>query len=91
MDTGAMADEIRSQGNRDFDDPQDVHDTLTGMHELVAALQETLHGISERLAETGVHPVYSQAAAEASQAMGGIADELQSVTAGGVMQGPGGG
>ena len=91
MDTGAMADEIREQGNRDFADPQDVHDTLTGMHEIVRALQETLHGMSEKLAESGVHPRYAEAAEEASAGMTGIADELEAVTAGGVMQGPGGG
>jgi len=43
VDTGAMADEIRSMAGRDFSDPQDVHDTVSGVHEIVAALQEALN------------------------------------------------
>lgn len=90
MDTHAMADEIRSQGGRDFSDPQDVHDTLAGMHEIVRAQQEVLSDWAERLAETGVHPAYAEAAQEAASSMNGIADSLEQVTAGGVMRGPGG-
>lgn len=89
MDTGAMADQIRELGGSDFADPQDVHDTIAGVHELVGALQETLAGIGERLGETGAHPAYSEAVQEAAGAMSGIADELQGVTSGGVMRGPG--
>ena len=90
MDTKEMGDQIREQGGRDFADPQDVHDTLTGLHEIVAAMQETLQQISERLSETGVHPAYVDATEEAASQMSGIADELEQVTAGGVMRGPGG-
>jgi hypothetical protein len=91
MDTGAMAESIREQGNHEFVDPQDVHDTLTGMHEIVAAMHDALQVMAQHLAESGVHPAYAEATAEAANQMTGIADGLQSVTQGGVMQGPGGG
>lgn len=90
MDTHAMADEIRSMGSAEFADPQDVHDTLAGMHELVQSMQDVLNGWGLSLAETGVHPVYSETVQEAAGAMSGIADQLQSVLSGGVMRGPGG-
>jgi hypothetical protein len=89
-DTAAMADEIRSMGGREFEDPQDVHDTLAGMHEIVAACQETLAHWGQQLGETGVHPAYAEAAQEAAGSMAGIADQLEGVTSGGVMRGPGG-
>jgi hypothetical protein len=89
VDTGAMADDIREMGNREFSDPQDVHDTVSGMHQLVSALQETLQHMGEALETTGVHPAYPTAVQEAASQMSGIADELEAVTAGGVMQGPG--
>lgn len=89
MDTAAMADEIRSQGAHDFSDPQDVHDTLADMHQLVEAMQDTLSQWAERLTETGVHQKYPEAVQEAANQMHGIADQLESVTAGGVMRGPG--
>jgi len=85
-----MADQIRELGGQEFADPQDVHDTLAGMHEIVAAAQDVLGHWSRTLAETGVHPAYAEAAHEAAAAMAGIADQLESVTAGGVMRGPGG-
>jgi hypothetical protein len=89
VDTGAMADEIRSMAGRDFSDPQDVHDTVSGVHEIVAALQEALNEMGQRLEETGVHPAYPTAIQEAASQMSGIADELEAVTSGGVMRGPG--
>lgn len=90
MDTAAQADQIREMGGHEFDDPQDVHDTLTGMHEIIAATEEVLRRWGESLQETGVHPKYAEAAAEAAAAMSGIAEELEAVTSGGVMRGPGG-
>jgi hypothetical protein len=90
MDTTAMADQIRELGGREFEDPQDVHDTVSGLHELIAALQDVLHGYGQALPETGVHPAYAEAVQEAAGNMAGIADSLESVTAGGVMRGPGG-
>ena len=90
MDTHAMADEIRSMGGAEFADPQDVHDTLSGMHELVQSMQDVLNGWGLSLAETGAHPAYAEAVQEAAGNMAGIADQLQGVTAGGVMRGPGG-
>jgi hypothetical protein len=90
MDTHAMADEIRSMGRAEFSDPQDIHDTVAGGHEIVEALQEVLNGWGFTLAETGVHPAYAEAMQEAAVAMSGIADQLASITAGGVMHGPGG-
>lgn len=90
MDTTAQADQIREMGGHEFADPQDVHDTLTGMHELVGAMQDVLHHWGEVLAETGVHPAYADAAREAAAQMNGISDTLHGVTAGGVMRGPGG-
>lgn len=90
MDTHAMADQIREMGGAEFADPQDVHDTLAGMHELVQAMQDTLNGWGLSLAETGTHPVYAETVHEASSDMAGIADKLESVISGGVMRGPGG-
>jgi len=89
MDTHAMAEQIREDGKREFDSPQDVHDTLTGMHEVVAAVQETLAHWGEALAEMGTHPRYAEVTAEAAQQMRGIADQMEEVLSGGVMQGPG--
>jgi hypothetical protein len=89
-DTAAMADEIRSMGGSDFADPQDVHDYLSNVHQLVEAMQENLAARADQLDETGVHPAYPAAVREAAGAMSGIADELESVTSGGVMRGPGG-
>jgi hypothetical protein len=90
VDTHAMADEIRSMGRAEFSDPQDIHDTVSGGHEIVAALQEVLNGWGFTLAETGVHPAYAEAMQEAAVAMSGVADQLASITSGGVMRGPGG-
>jgi hypothetical protein len=90
VDTGAVADQIREMRARDFADPQDVHDSLSGLHELVRALQEVLHDYGERFDETGVHPRYGEATREAAAGMNGIADQLEGVTSGGVMRGPGG-
>ena len=89
MDTKAQADQIREMASHEFADPQDVHDTLTGMHELVSAMQEVLSQWGETLAETGVHPRYAGAAHEAAGSMQGISEQLEQVTAGGVMRGPG--
>jgi hypothetical protein len=89
MDTGAMADQIREMSGQDFADPEDVHRTVAGYHELIAAMQEATHQTAEKLSETGVHPAYVQAMEEAAQHLNGIAEELEQVTAGGVMQGPG--
>jgi hypothetical protein len=85
-----MADEIRTMGQAEFADPQDVHDTLTGMHEMVQAMQDVLNGWGLSLAETGVHPRYPEAAQEAAQRIAGVAETLEEVTSGGVMRGPGG-
>jgi hypothetical protein len=89
VDTAAVADQIREMSARDFEDPQDVHDTVAGMHEIVAALRDSLLAMGDRLGETGVHPAYPQAIQEAGSQMGGIAEQLEQVTAGGVMRGPG--
>jgi hypothetical protein len=89
MDVASMADEIRSQGGRDFADPQDVHDTLTGAHQIIEAMQDMFVQMGERLGETGVHPRYAEAVQEAASGMNGIADQLEQVTSGGVMRGPG--
>lgn len=89
MDTGAMADQIRELQGQEFRDPQDVHDSVAGLHYLVAALQDVLRDFGERFDETGVHPRYGEATREAAGQMAGIADTLEQVTAGGVMRGPG--
>ena len=89
MDTRAQADQIREMAGYEFADPQDVHDTVSGMHEIIAACQEVLAHWGQTLAETGVHPAYGEAASEAAASMQGIADQLAQVTAGGVMRGPG--
>lgn len=88
-DVREMADQIREIGGQEFRDPQHVHDSLVEMHEIVRATQETLHQMAEKFRETGVHPRYPEAAEETASGMAGLADELESVTAGGVMQGPG--
>jgi hypothetical protein len=85
-----MADEIRSMGGGEFADPDDVHEYLVNVHDLIAALQDNLYSSGEQLAEMGVHPRYAEAVQEAGAAMGGIAEEVESVTSGGVMRGPGG-
>jgi hypothetical protein len=84
-----MADEIRSMGGAEFADPQDVHDTVSGAHEIVAALQEVLNGWGFTLSETGVHPRYAEAMQEAAGGMQGVAEQLEEITSGGVMRGPG--
>ena len=89
-DTAAMADEIRSLGGSEFADPQDVHEYLQNVHQMVEALQENLAAKADQMAEMGVHQAYPEAVQEAASGMAGIADQLHSVTAGGVMRGPGG-
>jgi hypothetical protein len=89
-DTAAMADEIRSMGGSDFADPDDVHDYVANVHQLVEALQQNLAARADQLDETGVHPAYPEAVREAAAAMSGIADQLETITSGGVMRGPGG-
>jgi hypothetical protein len=90
MDTHAMADDIRTMGGAEFADPQDIHDTVSGMHEIVGAIQEVLNGWGLTLAETGAHPAYAEAAQEAAGQMSGVSDQLKQITSGGVMRGPGG-
>jgi hypothetical protein len=90
VDPHAMAEEIRSMGGHEFADPQDVHDTLTGMGELVEAMQDVLNGWGLALAETGVHSRYPEATQEAASQMAGIGETLREALSGGVMHGPGG-
>jgi hypothetical protein len=85
-----IADHIRSRGGHEFTGPQDVHDTLTGMHEIISALQETLSRWGGQLDEAGVHPVYGETVRGAAGHMSGVAGTLEAVTAGGIMRGPGG-
>lgn len=89
-DTAAMADEIRGMGGGELADPEDVHNYLQNVHELIAALQDNLTAKAEELSEMGVHPRYPETIAEAAAAMSGIADEVEAVVSGGVMRGPGG-
>jgi hypothetical protein len=89
-DIHVVADEIRSMGGQDLTNPQDVHDAVTGMHELVAAVHENLGRWGGQLESSGMHPAYADAVQAAAVAMAGIADRLQAVTGGGVMHGPGG-
>ena len=89
-DTMAMADEIRTMGGGEFAGPEDVHEYLQNVHQLVEALRENLSNKGLELSEMGVHPAYPEAIQEAAGMMTGIADQLEQVTAGGVMRGPGG-
>jgi hypothetical protein len=87
--TSAMANRIREMAGQDLTDPQDVHDSLTGMHELIAALHENLDRWGGQLESSGMHPAYAAALQRAAGSMAGVADRLAEVTAGGVMHGPG--
>lgn len=89
MDTRVMADQIRDMGGHEFADPQDVHDTLAGMGELMRAMQETMNGWGLSLAEAGVHQAYPEVVQEVAGQMNGLADQLDEALAGGVMRGPG--
>jgi hypothetical protein len=88
-DTRAIADQIRVHGGHQFTDAQDIHDSLTGMHELVSAAEDVLAGWWQSLAGTGLHPAYAEAMRKAAGHIAGIADQLEGVTSGGVMRGPG--
>jgi hypothetical protein len=89
VDVRGMADEIRGMGG-EFSDPDDVHNYLVNVHDLISALQENLYRSGEQLSEMGVHQRYPEAVQEAGASLSGIAEELEAITSGGVMQGPGG-
>ena len=84
-DVQSIADSIRDVGgNMDTDDPQQIHDTLVSMHDIVRAVQETLQQMADQLPETGVKDRYAEAVAEAASGLNGIADQLQQEVGGGV-------
>jgi hypothetical protein len=89
VNIAAMVAQIRAHGAHEFTDAQDVHDTVTGMHEPVQAMHEVLSRWEAALAGSGVHPAYADAVREAAVALAGTVGRLQGVMAGGVTRGPG--
>jgi len=94
MDVRSMADQIREAGAQEFASPNNVHDVLTSMHEVIQATQEALAGIGHQIDEQpGVVREYGEAAHEAAGSMAGVADGLQEQVGpgitGGAATGPG--
>lgn len=85
MDVRGMADQIREAGAQEFVSPNNVHDVLTSMHEVIQATQGALAGIGHQVDEQpGVIRDYGEAAHEAAAAMSGAADGLQQVVGPGI-------
>ena len=85
-DVSSIADAIEELGGWDAEDPEQIHDTLTSLHRVIGSAQSALQRIGDKLPETGVKDSYAEAVNEAAAALGGIADQLESVIGGGVVQ-----
>jgi len=85
MDVRGMADQIREAGAQEFVGPNNVHDVLTSMHEVIQATQEALSDIGGQVDDQpGVIKDYGEAAHEAAGSMSGAADALEQVTGPGI-------
>lgn len=85
-DVQSIADAIEELGGWDAEDPDQIHTTLTNLHRVIGSTQSALQRIGDKLPETGVKDSYAEAVNEAAAALGGIADQLESVIGGGVVQ-----
>lgn len=82
-----VADAIRDL-DTDFDDAETLHQNLVNLHEIIAATQEVLQRTGDKVAETPLNKAgYSDAIHEAAGNLSGVADQLQQVVGGGVLQG----
>lgn len=80
-----VADDISTMGGRQFEDSDDVHNTLIDLHRIVEATQESMYTLGHKIAELpGVVPEYSAAAFEASGRLQGIAETLESKVSPGI-------
>lgn len=73
--------------NVDWDNAEELHQTLMHLHEIIEATQERLHQVAQSLEETALKPQYHEAVAEAAGSLNGAAEGLQEVVGGGVLQG----
>jgi hypothetical protein len=79
-----LIEDLRKAAAREWDDPDQLDADLRGMGSLAARLYED----ASALEETGVHPKYPEVMQEAAADMAAIAEQLESVTSGGIMTGP---
>jgi hypothetical protein len=85
MNVRGMADQIREAGGQEFVSPNNVHDVLTSMHEVIESTQGALADIGRQVDEQpGIIRDYGDAAHEAAGSMSGAADALQQVTGPGI-------
>ena len=85
MDVSGMADQIREASAHEFVSPNNVHDVLTSMHEVIGATQEALADIGRQVDEQpGIIKTYGEAAHEAAGSMSGAADALEQVVGPGI-------
>jgi uncharacterized membrane protein YccC len=81
-----VADGIRDL-NVDWDNAEELHQILMHLHEIVQATQERLQLVADKLPETAIKPEYSDTISESAADLNGVADKIQSVVGGGVLQG----
>jgi hypothetical protein len=81
-----VAEQIRDL-SVDWDDAEELHQVLMHLHEIIEATQERFQRLGDKLAETALTERYSEAVAEAAGSLSGVADQIQSVVGGGVLQG----
>lgn len=70
----------------DPDDAEDIHATVSNLHQVEAALQEAYEAIAGRLEETGIHPDRAEALHEHSARLGSLAEDLEERIGGGVVR-----
>ena len=85
MNVRDMADQIREAGGQEFVSPNNVHDVLTSMHEVIEATQGALSDIGRQVDDQpGIIKDYGEAAHEAAGNMSGAADALKEVVGPGI-------
>jgi hypothetical protein len=86
-DIQQQAEQIREMGAMEFHDSNHAHDTLVNLADIIAATQETIQQIGEKIREApGITNDYAEAADEAAGQMSGIADQLQEQVGQGIVQ-----
>lgn len=85
MDVRGTADQIRELGGGSFEDAEELHQTLTHLHDITAAVSDTYRRIGDKLEETP-QTGYADAVKEAASSLGAVAEELQGRIGGGVLR-----
>ena len=71
------AEQIREMAASDFHDSNHAHDVLVELSDIIAAAEETVRAVGEKVREApGITNDYAEAADEAAGSLSGIADQL---------------